>query len=76
MNELIKKMQEKGLVSIMPLRFRGKSNSVWNLIAIMADTAKYNTTEPVIFERRICFNQAEEWAYYEASKDCGGIGRN
>ncbi len=38
LNDLIKDAQEKGLMSIAPLKFRGKAKPVFEMLAIMADT--------------------------------------
>jgi hypothetical protein len=38
LDELIKQAQEKGLISVSPIIMRGKSDSVFGLLAIMART--------------------------------------
>jgi hypothetical protein len=38
LDELIKQVQEKGLISISPLAMRGKSDSVFGLLSIMVRT--------------------------------------
>jgi len=43
MDELIKEMQEKGLISIAPLRFQGKANAVLEFLSIMATTDPMET---------------------------------
>lgn len=38
LSQLIKQMQEKGLVSVGNLRFVGKADPTFNMLKIMADT--------------------------------------
>jgi hypothetical protein len=45
LDEMIKQAQEKGLISISPLAMRGKSDSVFGLLSIMARTKPLRTSD-------------------------------